>query len=155
MSKILMVCLGNICRSPLAHGILSHKATIENLPIKVDSAGTGSWHVGSAPDPRSIATAKKYGIDISKQKARQFNTYDFNEFDRIYVMDKSNLTDVLRLASTKEDSQKVELILKQLESPEVLSVPDPYYGGERGFEHVYHLLDKACQQIIKNIKNQI
>ena len=155
MSKILMVCLGNICRSPLAHGILSHKATLENLPIKVDSAGTGSWHVGSAPDPRSIATAKKYGIDISKQKARQFNTHDFNEFDHIYVMDKSNLTDVLRLASTKEDSQKVELILKQLESPEVLSVPDPYYGGEQGFEHVYHLLDKACQQIINNIKTQL
>lgn len=155
MSKILMVCLGNICRSPLAHGILSHKASIANLPIRVDSAGTGSWHVGSAPDPRSIATAKKYGIDISRQKARQFNTHDFNEFDHIYVMDKSNLTDVLRLASTKEDSQKVELILKQLESPEVLSVPDPYYGGEQGFEHVYHLLDKACQQIINNIKTQL
>ena len=155
MSKILMVCLGNICRSPLAHGILSHKASIANLPIIVDSAGTGSWHVGSAPDPRSIETAKKYGIDISKQKARQFNTHDFNEFDHIYVMDKSNLTDVLRLASTKEDSQKVELILKQLESREVLSVPDPYYGGEQGFEHVYHLLDKACQQIINNIKTQL
>ena len=155
MSKILMVCLGNICRSPLAHGILSHKASLENLPIKVDSAGTGSWHIGSAPDPRSIATAKKYGIDISKQKARQFNTHDFNEFDHIYVMDKSNLTDVLRLASTKEDSQKVELILKQLESPEVLSVPDPYYGGEQGFGYVYHLLDKACQQIINNIKTQL
>ena len=155
MSNILMVCLGNICRSPLAHGILSHKASLENLPIRVDSTGTGSWHVGSAPDPRSIATAKKYGIDISKQKARQFNTHDFNEFDHIYVMDKSNLTDVLRLASTKKDSQKVELILKQLESPEVLSVPDPYYGGDHGFEHVYHLLDKACQQIINNIKNQL
>ena len=155
MSKILMVCLGNICRSPLAHGILAHKASIENLPIKVDSAGTGSWHVGSPPDPRSIATAKKYGIDISKQKARQFITHDFNYFDRIYVMDKSNLTDVLRLASSKEDSQKVELILKQFESPEVLSVPDPYYGGDQGFEHVYHLLDKACQQIINNIKNQL
>ena len=155
MSRILMVCLGSICRSPLAHGILSHKASIANLPIRVDSAGTGSWHVGSAPDPRSIATAKKYGIDISKQKARQFNTHDFNEFDQIYVMDKSNLTDVLRLASTKKDSQKVELILKQLESPEVLSVPDPYYGGEQGFEHVYHLLDKACQQIINNIKIQL
>ena len=135
-----MVCLGNICRSPLAHGILSHKASIANLPIRVDSAGTGSWHVGSAPDPRSIATAKKYGIDISMQKARQFNTHDFNEFDRIYVMDKSNLTDVLRLASTKEDSQKVELILKQLESTEILSVPDPYYGGDEEFQNVFNFL---------------
>ena len=131
------------------------KASIENLPITVDSAGTGSWHVGSAPDPRSIATAKKYGIDISMQKARQFNTHDFNDFDHIFVMDKSNLTDVLRLASTKEDSEKVELILKQLESTEVLSVPDPYYGGDQGFEHVYQLLDKACQQIIDNIKTQL
>ena len=155
MSKILMVCLGNICRSPLAHGILSHKASIENLPIFVDSAGTGSWHVGSAPDSRSIAVAKKYGIDISMQKARQFNVYDFNEFDHIFVMDKSNLTDVLRLASSKEDSEKVELILKQTKAPEVLSVPDPYYGGDQGFEYVYELLDKACQQIIENIKNQI
>ena len=154
MSKILMVCLGNICRSPLAHGILSHKASIEKLPIFVDSAGTGSWHVGSAPDSRSIAVAKKYGINISMQKARQFNTNDFNEFDHIFVMDNSNLTDVLRLASSKEDSEKVELILKQTKSPEVLSVPDPYYGGDQGFEYVYELLDKACQQIIENIKNQ-
>ena len=89
------------------------------------------------------------------QKARQFNTHDFNDFDHIFVMDKSNLTDVLRLASTKEDSEKVELILKQLESTEVLSVPDPYYGGDQGFEHVYHLLDKACQQIIDNIKTPL
>ena len=89
------------------------------------------------------------------QKARQFNAYDFNEFDHIFVMDKSNLTDVLRLASSKEDSEKVELILKQTKAPEVLSVPDPYYGGDQGFEYVYELLDKACQQIIKNIKNQI
>ena len=153
MSKILMVCLGNICRSPLAHGILSHKASIENLPIIVDSAGTGSWHIGSAPDPRSIATAKKYGIDISMQKARQFNTHDFNDFDHIFVMDKSNLTDKIktRIFSLLE----VELILKQLESTEVLSVPDPYYGGDQGFEHVYQLLDKACQQIIENIKTQL
>ncbi len=152
MSRILMVCLGNICRSPLAHGILSHKAYKENLPIIVDSAGTGNWHVGSPPDPRSIAVAKKHGIDISKQRARQFNTRDFNDFDQIFVMDKSNLTDVLRLASSKEDSEKVNLILKQLEKLESLSVPDPYYGGEQGFEHVYRLLDKACQKIIENIK---
>ena len=91
-----MVCLGNICRSPLAHGILQHKAFIENISIDVDSAGTGSWHVGSAPDIRSIEVADKHGIDISNQKARQFTTHDFNKFDHIYVMDKSNFSDVIK-----------------------------------------------------------
>ena len=103
MTKILMVCLGNICRSPLAQGILEHKAKINNTKIIVDSAGTGSWHVGSSPDIRSIETAKNHNIDISKQKARQFSTNDFNEFDKILVMDTSNLTNILRLCSNKKD----------------------------------------------------
>jgi len=155
MPKILMVCLGNICRSPLAHGILQHKAFIENIFIDVDSAGTGSWHVGSAPDIRSIEVADKHGIDISNQKARQFTTHDFNKFEHIYVMDKSNFSDVVRLASTQNDVDKVELILQHLNSEDPPSVPDPYYGGNDGFEHVYQLLDAACQKIIDKIKQKL
>ena len=94
-----MVCLGNICRSPLAHGILQHKASAENIAIEVDSAGTGSWHIGSAPDIRSIEVADKHGIDIRHQKARQFTTHDFNKFDHIYVMDKSNFSEMMLIKS--------------------------------------------------------
>jgi len=152
MCKILMVCLGNICRSPLAQGILEEKAKLHNIDIDVDSAGTGSWHVGSTPDKRSISTAFNHNIDISSQKARKFNTRDFNTFDRIYVMDTDNLRDVLRLSSSERDSEKVKLILNLTHPEQQFSVPDPYYGGQNGFEEVYQLLDKACDAIIMEIK---
>ena len=152
MTKILMVCLGNICRSPLAQGILEHKAKINNTKIIVDSAGTGSWHIGSSPDIRSIETAKNHNIDISNQKARQFSTNDFNEFDKILVMDTSNLTNILRLCSNKKDEKKVQLILKYTNPNSQESVPDPYYGGEDGFEKVYQLLNEACDKIINTLK---
>ena len=152
MTKILMVCLGNICRSPLAQGILEHKAKINNTKIIVDSAGTGSWHIGSSPDIRSIETAKNHNIDISNQKARQFNTNDFNDFDKILVMDTSNLTNILRLCSNKKDEKKVQLILKYSNLNSQESVPDPYYGGEDGFEKVYQLLNEACDKIINTLK---
>ena len=151
MHSILMVCLGNICRSPLAEGILKHKAKQKNLTIIVDSAGTGDWHIGSSPDIRSIETAEKHNIDISKQKARQFSSYDFKNFDKILVMDTSNLTNVLRLSSNQNESDKVKLILNYTHPQMQASVPDPYFGGNDGFEKVFQLLNKACDKIIEEI----
>ena len=152
--KILMVCLGNICRSPLAQGILEKKIETHNLNAFVDSAGTGSWHIGNPPDIRSIETAKKNGISISNQRARQFNTLDFEEFDLIYVMDKSNLNDLSNLDYNNDYFSKIKLILNELNSSENMDVPDPYYGNESGFEIVYDLLDKACDKIILKLNNE-
>ena len=149
--KILMVCLGNICRSPLAEGILQAKVNSKGLHIKVDSAGTGGWHVGQGPDHRAVAIANKYGIDISQQQARQFSSTDFEAFDIIYAMDGSNLSDIVSLANSNEDIGKVLLILNEINPKENRPVPDPYYGGGDGFEKVYQLLDEACEMITKKI----
>ena len=146
-----MVCLGNICRSPLAQGILEKKSKENKLNICVDSAGTGGWHVGASPDLRSINIAKKYNIDISQQKARKFSTYDFKNFDKIYVMDTSNYRDIIRLCSSENECNKVELILKKIDPENNPSVPDPYYGGNQGFENVYQMLDEACDVISKKL----
>lgn len=151
MVKILMVCLGNICRSPLAEGVLKSKLSHENFFI--DSAGTSNYHIDEAPDKRSITIAKKYGIDITSQKGRQFTVYDFDEFDYIYVMDQSNYDNVIRLARNQQDIDKVSLILKMINSNDNLDVPDPYYGGEQGFEYVYQLLDEACNSIAKKLNS--
>ena len=148
--KILMVCLGNICRSPLAEGILASK--LDGDKILVDSAGTGHWHIGNPPDPRSIAIAKKYGVDISQQRGRQFSAIDFATFDEIYVMDNSNLENVLSLATSNADRAKVSLILDHIFPDENVDVPDPYYGGNLGFDNVYQMLDKACEQIALKLK---
>lgn len=136
-----MVCLGNICRSPLAEGILAAKLPKEKFIV--DSAGTGSWHIGSTPDSRSIATAKKNKIDISRQKGRQISIHDFEQFDYIYVMDNSNYEDVIRLTNNPEHHQKVQLILNELYPDENVDVPDPYYGTPNGFEMVYNMLDEV------------
>src|SRR6056300_725606 len=128
--KILMVCLGNICRSPLAEGILQHKADKSNLNIEVDSAGTAAYHVGNLPDERSIEVAKKYGIDLTHQRARQFKKSDFNKFDVIYAMDTENYNNMLKLSTSKSDEEKVKLILDEIEPNSNYSVPDPYYGGK-------------------------
>ncbi len=144
-TKILMVCLGNICRSPLAEGILNNK--LQNSNFYIDSAGTGNWHVGKAPDHRSITIAKKNGIDISKQKCRQFQVEDFNEFDIIYAMDGSNFDDLMQLAPNKIAKQKVKLILDEIFPGENVDVPDPYYGTENGFNQVFLMLNDACQNI--------
>ena len=151
--KVLMVCLGNICRSPIAHGILEKKAAQNQLNIIVDSAGTGSWHINKSPDIRSIEVAKSYGIDISKQKARQFNVMDFEKFDIIYVMDKSNFNTINGLDIEKKYSKKIKLILNEIYPNKNNDVPDPYYGEENGFEVVYNLLDKASDKIIQQLKN--
>lgn len=142
-----MVCLGNICRSPLAEGILKHKVEQHGLDWHVDSAGTGNWHVGELPDHRSIATARQYDIDISDQRARQFRATDFEHFDRIFVMDTQNYRDVLRLAQNDAQREKVQLILDLTHPGENRSVPDPYWDDD-GFEHVFQLLDAACRKLI-------
>jgi protein-tyrosine phosphatase len=147
--KILMVCLGNICRSPLAEGILASK--LSKKEFTVDSAGTGSWHIGHSPDERSIATAKKNGLNISNQKGRQFAVTDFDTFDTIYVMDKSNYKDVIQLAKTSEQKKKVQLILNELFPNENVDVPDPYYGSSDGFDTVYKMLDEACDIIAEKL----
>jgi len=144
-----MVCLGNICRSPLAEGILASK--LSKNKFSVDSAGTGSWHIGHSPDERSIATAKRNGLNISNQKGRQFSTTDFDTFDYIYVMDKSNYEDVIQLAKTKEEEKKVDLILNELFPNENVDVPDPYYGPPEGFDPVYKMLDEVCDIIAKKL----
>lgn len=143
-----MVCLGNICRSPLAEGILASKVDPEN--VFVDSAGTAGYHVGNPPDRRSIAVAWKHGLDIGHQRCRQFSKDDFVEFDLIYVMDRSNFSNVASLASTTEEVQKVKLLLEEV-SLGISEVPDPYYGGTDGFEDVYQIIDKACEAIAKKL----
>lgn len=149
MIKILMVCLGNICRSPLAEGILRSKLP-ENKFI-IDSAGTANYHTGSPPDKRSITVAKKHGLDISNLKGRQFNISDFDVFDFIYVMDTSNYNNVIKLAKNNEDIKKVKLILNEVYPNQDYDVPDPYYGGNDGFENVYQMLDEACNSISEKL----
>jgi protein-tyrosine phosphatase len=149
MTKVLMVCLGNICRSPLAEGIL--KSKLIRSKIFIDSAGTGAYHVGEKPDKRSIAIAQEFGIDITTQQARKFVVEDFERFDLIYVMDNSNYTNVIGLARNEEDKNKVKFILNEVFPGENLDVPDPYYGGDYGFKNVYKMLDEACDIIAKKL----
>ncbi|HEU4495544.1 MAG TPA: low molecular weight protein-tyrosine-phosphatase [Flavobacterium sp.] len=147
--KILMVCLGNICRSPLAEGILQSKLPKDKFIV--DSAGTGNWHVGSQPDHRSIAIAKLKGLDISCQKGRQFTAKDFETNDYIFVMDNSNYRDVISLAPNEQAKSKVSLILNELFPDEYVDVPDPYFGMEDGFSKVYGMLDEACEIIAQKL----
>jgi protein-tyrosine phosphatase len=134
-----MVCLGNICRSPLAEGVL--KSKLSSKYFHIDSAATASFHIGKSPDYRSIKIAADHGIDISLQKARAFRLEDFNLFDKIYVMDRNNLKTIKQLAETPEQKVKVSLILKNKD------VPDPYYGDESDFKIVFELLNEACEKI--------
>jgi len=145
MVKILMVCLGNICRSPLAHGILESK--LPSNQFLVDSAGTANYHIGEAPDRRSIAVAKRYGIDISQQRGQQFKTSFFDVYDYIYVMDEHNYENVIALARNSSDISKVKLIMEEDTSIKIKYVPDPYYGNESGFEYVFNLLNQVCDKI--------
>lgn len=141
-----MVCLGNICRSPLAEGIMKSKLDKYNLPYSVDSAGTGNWHEGESPDHRSVKIALENGVDISKQKARGFISVDFDRFDLIYVMDKSNLTTLKDRTSNSEHHAKISLIMNAKHKTDK-EVPDPYYGNLNDFRDVYSMLDEICEEI--------
>ena len=145
-----MVCLGNICRSPLAEGILKSKT--KNL--KVDSAGTAGYHIGKKPDIRSIDIAKKHDINLTSQRARQFSIRDFDDFDKIYVMDNDNYSKIISLARNQEDMDKVDLILNEINPKEYKSVPDPYYGGDEGFQNIYNLLETSCEVIVKKYETR-
>ncbi|NNL15746.1 MAG: low molecular weight phosphotyrosine protein phosphatase [Flavobacteriaceae bacterium] len=152
MTKILMVCLGNICRSPLAEGIL--KSKLPSNKFSIDSAGTADYHIGDPPDPRSVDIAKKNQIDISHQRGRQFEVSDFDRFDIIYVMDNSNYLNIIHLARNKKDALKVKLILNELYANENMDVPDPYYGGSYGFKNVFEMLDEACNRIADTLLSE-
>jgi protein-tyrosine phosphatase len=150
-TKILMVCLGNICRSPVADGLMQSKIDKYNLDAIVDSAGTADYHVGRHPDERSISHARKNGIDISKLTARQFIVDDFDAFDHIYAMDASNFRNVMNLARNEEDMAKVDLLMNAVQPGKNISVPDPYYGGDAGFDTVFSMVDEACEAIAKKL----
>jgi protein-tyrosine phosphatase len=150
--KILMVCLGNICRSPLAEGVLRHKIEREKLAVIVDSAGTSGFHIGHQPDERMIDTALSFGIDLRPLHARQFEVSDFDVFDIIYVMDSSNYNNVIALSRTESDRLKVKLILNELTPGQNHAVPDPYYGDKQAFIEVFQLVDQVTDTIIQKLK---
>ncbi|UPQ79241.1 low molecular weight phosphotyrosine protein phosphatase [Flavobacterium azooxidireducens] len=148
-TRILMVCLGNICRSPLAEGILASK--LPKNDFLVDSAGTGHWHVGNPPDKRSILTAEKNGIDITNQRGKLFKPSFFKEYDYIYVMDTNNYADVIKMAKNEDEKMKVQLILDELFPGENVDVPDPYHGIQSNFDQVFEMLDEACDSIANKL----
>ena len=146
--KILMVCLGNICRSPLAEGILQHKAAAAGLDWKVESAGTNGFHVGEAPHHLSQKVAKQHGINICDQRARKFDASDFENFDKIYVMAEDVMQDVKKIAGKYFDNNKIDYFLNELNAGKNEDVPDPWYGEEDGYIKVFDLIDKTCDAII-------
>jgi protein-tyrosine phosphatase len=150
--KILMVCLGNICRSPMAEGILRHQVRAAGLSVDTDSAGTSHYHVGEAPDQRAMKAMQRHGIDITDLRARQFTADDFHRFDILLAMDESNLTNMRALAPSPELAHKARLIMDLVPDHVLRSVPDPYFGGDEGFEQVYHMLSEACAVLIKDLR---
>lgn len=149
--KVLFVCLGNICRSPLAEGVF--RGHVENRGLQdryiMDSAGTGGWHVGSMPDPRSIEVGLKYGIDIRGQRARRVETEDINEFHHVIAMDRSNQRDLVNMGFGN-----VTLLREYGIEEDDLEVPDPYYGGPDGFENVYRMVDRCCRALLVNLEER-
>ncbi len=153
--RILMVCLGNICRSPLAEGILQHKAVKAGLQWRVESAGTGAWHAGEPPHHLSTKVAKLNGVDISNQRARQFVQEDFLNYDLIYVMDSSNFIDVKQMSGKLWNETKIDLLLNELHPGENRAVPVPWYGKEDGYHKVYELIDAACERIVQKHTQEV
>ena len=147
--RILMVCLGNICRSPLAEGVL--RSMLDKNSFLIDSAGTAGYHIGDSPDKRSIWVGKQYGIDISSLKARDFVKEDFERFDYIFVMDKSNYKNVIKLAKKEEDKVKVSFLLDELGEPQQKELPDPYYGNMLDFQKVYNDILQTCKVITEKL----
>jgi len=152
--KILMVCLGNICRSPLAEGILQHKAEVAGLSWHIESAGTNGYHIGEAPHHLSQKVAHLHGIDISCQRARRFTAADFDRFDKIYAMADDVIDEMRRIAKNKFDPTKVDLLMNEVYPGKNMSVPDPWYGTEPGYHEVYALIDEACDAIIEKYGNK-
>jgi len=149
--RILMVCLGNICRSPMAEGLMREKILKYSIDAEVDSCGFVSYHTGDLPDKRALITMQNHGIDISGLRSRLFTYNDFDNFDLIYVMDTYNYGDVISMARNQSDKDKVVYLLNALHPGQNLSVPDPYYGGTAGFEKVYRLLDEATTAIAASL----
>jgi protein-tyrosine phosphatase len=149
--KILMVCLGNICRSPLAEGIMKEKLKKYNLKGEVDSAGTSGYHAGSLPDPRSMKTALEHGIDIAYQRSRRFTKEDFDKFDLIFAMDDYNYTDLVEMARNKDDVKKISMLMDISYPGQMKSVPDPYYGAGDGFKTIYDMMNEGCEAIAKKL----
>ena len=146
--KILMVCLGNICRSPLAEGILQDKARKAGLKWNIESAGTNGYHTGEAPHPLSQKVARINGVDISKQRSRNFIAEDFHRFDKIYAMSGDVIDDMRRIAKNNFDEKKVDLLLNELFPGQNVDVPDPWYGPEPGYHQVYKMINEACDAIV-------
>ena len=155
MTRVLFVCLGNICRSPMAEGVFRTVAETRGLvpPVEVDSAGTGAWHLGHAPDRRARRAASARGIDISSQRARQVNTKDFGEFDLIVAMDRSNVAALKKLAPVHHHTT-IRLLLDFAAGIAAREVPDPYYGGEDGFAHALDLIEAAAQGLAGYIEDE-
>lgn len=149
--KILMVCLGNICRSPMAQGTLEHVAKRAGVELYVDSAGTSGYHRGEAPDKRAMRCMSEFGIDISHQVSRQLRSSDFDEFDIIYAMDRSNLKDLHALCEKPENLKKIKLLLDSSDGFHDVIVPDPYYGTQHDFERVYQMTMTAAERIIASM----
>jgi len=147
--KILMVCLGNICRSPLAEGILQDKAFKAGLTWSIESAGTNSYHTGEPPHPLSQKVAKMNGIDISRQRARRFTVNDFNVYDKIYALANDVMDEIKRIAGKKFDVSKVDLLMNELHPGKNIDVPDPWYGPEPGYHEAFKLIDQACERIVE------
>lgn len=158
MIRIQFVCLGNICRSPLAEGVFRHLVRQRGLEndYEIASAGTGAWHVGQAPDTRMQRTASSHGVDISRQRADQFQTRDLNRFDHIFAMDQANLDDILAMVEPHDDAAKEKVVLFRASDPKPddFQVPDPYYGGERGFETVFGIVSRTCESILDELASE-
>ncbi len=152
MNRILFVCLGNICRSPTAQAVFDHKLREAGLALELDSAGTGDWHIGHPPDPRSQAFALSWGVDMSQQRARQVCREDFLRFDRIYAMDQSNLDELKRRAPANA-SARIALVMDLAPDYGLDEVPDPYYGGDQGFQRVIDMLEAAAERLVRELKS--
>lgn len=144
--KVLMVCLGNICRSPMAEGIMRHKAQHNGWNLEVDSAGTGDWHAGEKPDSRAVEYMEGMGINIRQQRARQISPRDFYEFDLILTMDAENYGNVMHIKPA-DATARVDMVMNLAHPGKNIAVPDPYFGGKEGFARVYDMLSEALDHV--------